>query len=141
MTELLRLAELCEKATGPDRELDALIWCALNGKRYRSHNPAYGRADETQVEFTEPPKRTALVSGRGTSGHAKAYTASIDAAMTLVPEGWWRNVLDADNGDCMVELEAENPDRQVYVRAKTWPLAICAAALRALAIKDNSNGK
>ena len=83
----LDLAERIEAATGADRELDALIWCALRGVRYASHNPAdasFGAHNpETQVEFTEPPKRVRLVSGPYGIPHAKPFTASIDAAMTL----------------------------------------------------------
>src|SRR5690606_10066964 len=91
MSDLLALAERCEAATGPHRELDALIWCALNGKRYKDHFPVEfggGQAlGHTRVEFTEPPRRTRLVSGQHCGGDALPYTASLDAAMTLVPEG------------------------------------------------------
>jgi hypothetical protein len=84
--ELTALAERVERAEGPSRELDALVWCALNGKRYSDHYEAYAfHSSEnplTQVEYTEPPKRTKLVTGRHVA-HALPVTASIDAALTL----------------------------------------------------------
>lgn len=82
------LIERIEGAEGADRELDALIWCHLHGKKYKGHDQAYG-SEETQVEYVEPPKRKSQVSqSRFAEGHAKPWTASLDAAMTLVPEGW-----------------------------------------------------
>lgn len=107
---LLSLANRVEEAKGPDRELDALIWCTIRGVKYVSHNEAYsgfGRPNpETQVEYREPPRRVALVSTERT-GHAKPWTASIDAAMTLVPEGW-RPLIDCTPDDKpVVELFAD----------------------------------
>lgn len=64
-----------------------------------------------------------------------AYSASIDAAMTLVPKGWTRSMFDADNGDALarLEFEGETPsaDREVHARGETWALALVAASLRA----------
>ena len=57
---LLQLAERCENATGPDRELDCDIHAKLVGAPHRH-----------QIPSTWP-----------------LYTASLDAAMQLVPEGW-----------------------------------------------------
>lgn len=79
-----------EKATGPDRELDARIWCHLNGKKYIGHATPYGEREGlfVQVEYTKPPKRTRKVTNFPHVPHALCVTASIDAALTLVPEGW-----------------------------------------------------
>ncbi len=65
------------------------------------------------------------------------YGASLDAAMTLVPEGWSREVFDADNGDALCRFD--RGDHDIDVRAKTWPLALCAAALRARAVTKETN--
>jgi len=145
--DLLELAERVERLQGPCRETDALIWCALHGKRYIGHNPAwqaYGDSPLTQVEFTEPPKRTRLVSGRDLP-HALPWTASLDAAMTLVPQRWnWmagnRNHPAArayvENGQpaFLGYGHARNPARLWFeVVAATPALALCAAALRSRA--------
>ena len=59
MSELIRLANLCEKATGPDIQLDS--WIAHEVHRATGHDIDY-------------------------------YTGSIDAAVTLVPAGWFWQV-------------------------------------------------
>lgn len=59
MTDLMELASRVEAGEGPDRELDKAIATALGyGRWYAAWHPSWG------------------------------YTASLDAAMTLVPEGW-----------------------------------------------------
>jgi hypothetical protein len=103
MSDLIALAERCERVTGDSFDLNHDIAAAL------------GVASEP-------------------------FTASIDAAMTLVPEGWrvrdlnqWVDQNKAStniawtvrlrlNGRSMVEVDAE---------ADTAALALCAAALRA----------
>jgi len=151
MTSLESLAAQVEAADGPSRELDARIWCALNGKRYLGHNQAYN-STETQVEFTEPPKRRRMVSGPYGLTHAVQYTASIDAAMTLVPAGMtWS--LDEGPLHWILAGKAKPAGRaQIhrvgdYINSVTGDLAevsehgfganpalaICAAALRARA--------
>jgi hypothetical protein len=142
---LLGLADRCEQATGPDRELDALIWCTLNGKKYAGHNEAYSAYHsgnpETQVEFTEPPKRTRLVTGSQTAGgHAKPVTSSLDSAMTLVPEGFGFKLASVSFEKwAQVVREDKLPDGTAIIsggpsaKAATLPLAMCAAALKARA--------
>ena len=110
---LNELAERCEKATGPDRELDAAIAKALGLPHGRetgwsnSENGDYWVVDEC----------------------AKPFTASLDAAMMLVPEGWeWS--LENTGGETFGPFVAKFGQLR-DVEAKTLPLAICAAALRA----------
>lgn len=146
-TDLLKLAERCEEATEADRELNALIWCALRGVKYRGHNVAYQYMDRdnplTQVEFTEPPKRSVRVSGSSVLPHALPYTASLDAAMTLVPEGWgWLVSQPNEKAIASGLLKERTPvlgevqygcEQRYAVAAATPALALCAAALRARA--------
>jgi hypothetical protein len=134
---LLELASRAEATSGPDRELDALIWCALRGVKYKGHNMAYasyGASNpETQVEFTEPPKRTRLVSGNVRWPHATPVTSSIDAAMTLVPEGHvWEIMAFTSHASTRVFRPAGAGGRGTH-RAVTPALALVAASLRALA--------
>lgn len=61
-----------------------------------------------------------------------ALTRSIDAALSLVPEGYhWSLTEHADGAGCMVHHELEQPDFNGEVTAATPALALCAAALRA----------
>jgi hypothetical protein len=106
---LLALAERCEQAAGPDRELDFTIddFMLKHGPEAdRIRNPRY----------------------------VLPYTASLDAAVTLVPEGheWLRK-----NEICMtvyrVPADLKEWARHIDARGATPALALCAAALRARA--------
>ncbi len=111
MSELLKLAALCEQADGPSLDLDHAI-------------------------------HDLFPDGDG----APLYTRSLDAAMTLVPEGWAYKI-----GRTWCELwpvsseltdeqwpEGWDDDRQHI--AATPALALCAAVLRARA-KDPSHAE
>jgi hypothetical protein len=108
---LLKLVERCEQATGPNTELSFAIYAAISGKDYshikRSQRYLYG----------EP------------------YTASLDAAMTLVPEGW--RVRDFGDWEDRWLVTLMNEDTCETVEARSGrglpSLALCAAALRARA--------
>ena len=75
------------------------------------------------------------------TGKAPAYTASIDAALTLVPEGWdWSAQTSCLKGlsraSCdLTQLAPFKPEDWTVrtARATTPALALCAAALRARA--------
>jgi hypothetical protein len=115
MSGLLELAERCEKATGPDRELDELI-----DKAALPH--------EWANEFFDPSRHD-----------LPRYTALLDAAMTLVPEEAWWSVMRAP---CAEGYDAEVASDD-HRRAATPALALCAAALRALAhqtAEERDNG-
>lgn len=97
---LLNLADRCERAVGPDRGLDAAIWYAY-------------------VEKPQPgDKRDKDMIGRW-----PAYTASIDAAMTLIGDDCWKVEDHPLAGPCAVVGEQEG-------YAATPALALCAASLR-----------
>ena len=120
---LLALAERCEEATGPDRELDRDICCAVQD--------CAGRPVP------------ALLPG--------AFTASLDAAMTLVDlevgaDGnghaafpyLFRKSRDYGRTlrwGCWI---MQTPNR-VMAEAATPALALCAAALRALATTEKGS--
>jgi hypothetical protein len=118
MSELLKLAKRCEKATGPDRELDAMIAETIGEKHGRetgwcnSENDDYYVIDEC----------------------AALYTASLDAAMTLVPEGWGQFDVDATAPELGIDWTLHGPERREAKGTAAAPaLALCAAALRARA--------
>lgn len=116
---LLSLADRCERASGPDRHLDAEIARVLlpseatgitrsrYGWSYRVFGPS-GWDDEWLETLP--------------------FTASLNAAVTLVPEGWtWARY---HNG----AVECVSRDHSITKAcANTSALALCAAALRAMA--------
>lgn len=136
-TLIARLGALTE----PSREVDALIWAALNGVRYKDHHQAYAPYDEfnplTQVVFTIPPKRKELVTGSVTYPHAEPVTASIDSAVALVERvlpgcDWGRQdgFMFVSNGDDVYEeCKRDHP-----------AIALCIATLRALQAREVANG-
>lgn len=110
---LLALAERCEAATGPDRELDRLL---------------------IPPELHGTPAPYWSVNDCGDAVPAN-FTASIDAALTLVPEGWERIQQE--------QVRMSDGSIRCWASVDSWPaspkrcatpaLAICAAALRARA--------
>lgn len=79
----------------------------------------------------------------GQRGHevprAHAYTASIDAAMTLVPEGWAIKIEIYEDGSYVALFDDRvHPERlpDVGGEAATPALALTAACLRAIAGKE-----
>ena len=131
MTDLLQLAERVEQASGPNRALDAAIHVALFIPSERA-----GRIDVDELRGVvgwhpiDGPYQSAV--------DAKRFTSSIDAAMTLVPEGWER----------IQQEQARVSDGSVrcWATVDNWPasprrcatpaLALCAAALRARAASN-----
>jgi hypothetical protein len=112
MTDLLKLAERCEQASGPDLDLSHDIARALVGHSGYKYQP---------------------------------YTASLDAAMTLVPEGWQGDRLSwwagCEASCVLIETHLVGDEwvreagwlGRVEGEAATPALALCAAALRARA--------
>ena len=112
MTNLAELIERLEKASGPDKAIDSAIADMIVGV------------------------------GRIVIGGDPRYTASIDVALTLVPEGWsW--ALDRVGNECAAVVDPT----AVYISdhlsgpgasfATTPALALCIAALKArAALKD-----
>lgn len=120
---LNELADRCEKATGPDRELDRAIFDAVTGGVFGPDNAKFWHSTSY------------------TSRAANKFTASLDAAMTLVPEGYDPLIdytgTDIHGGKKVVELYFR-PEVREIIRgcAETGPLALCAASLRARALKE-----
>lgn len=122
-TELLRLAELCEQAVFPCvTEADAEVLVAIKSGICR------------------------LVLGREYDAYSPDYTASLDAAMTLVPEwpnhGGYRLTRDDEftppyRAEIWEHPDAEPGDGWHRGRASTLALALCAASLRARSQESN----
>jgi hypothetical protein len=122
-TELERLAERCEKATGPDREFDGEIAKALSPERewHRFEDTWGARSVIDSAAFDMPDE----------------FTRSLDAAMSLVlsdagltlDRSW---IGGHESWECVIEDE-----RELYVRARaaTPALALTAAALRSRSVR------
>lgn len=117
------LIERLERASGPDRELDGRIWCALNGYVFLEWDGAGCRF---------------RAKNNGWIGHnnIKEWTASLDAALTLVPEGYrWLvgNAWKDKHGDCpaMASVVVAGDYGGRPTSAATPALALCIAALKA----------
>lgn len=113
------LVERVEAATEGSRELDREIVTALYGEPiYDAEQPwgTYWNNDGCDVEEDDIP----------------SYTTSIDAAMTLVPEGA-RLVVDSDGCHCRITKPDDEgwPSDGYTGFAGTMALAIVAASLRA----------
>lgn len=121
---LLSMAERCEKATGPDRRLEIDIFTALGlGVRIPGSEPG-GSQDGWHNPDNDPRAAAAW-----------NCTGSIDAAMSLVPEGWLFNIepiamLDKWRANIWHPL-APDSDPEYPGKARTPSLALCAASLRA----------
>ena len=108
--KLLELAKRCEAASGQLRGLDYLIFCA----QVPVGEKAYWDPDDPKYHFT----------------------ASIDAALSLVPEGWNRSFTDdPDDLGCVIG-ELWTRKRNAVGHAATPALALTAACLRALATEN-----
>lgn len=130
--DLLALAEACEKATGPDRDLDTEILWHVDRHRFTCGYWQAASGMPRELEVMPSPK-----GGLGWIGaqcSAPAYTASLDAAKKLTPEG------------CFLRLYGEFPqaiivrwDGRAYQEvarslcALTDETAVVSANLRALA--------
>lgn len=138
---LLALAERCEAATGADRELDCAIMDALSlwpegWTRYEGREPM----GSGSVYYLHP-------SGRPEWHVAFSYTASLDAAMTLIgSDVFWHLGNDGEGPDPslfkarLLWFTSDHPhslrQRRALATAATPALALVAAALSALAASN-----
>lgn len=140
MTDYTHLLDRLTNATGADRELDVEIWLTVTDGSYRKKwnytHSATGRVcemDETRDKF----------------GHlvlVPAYSESIDAAMSLVPEGrairreylpsasWPHRVWIYRDAFMPLDDGSRRP-----MLGKTEALALCIAALKARASCEPSS--
>ena len=134
---LLDLAARCEAATGADRELNDAIASEIFTGKHRVR--IAGLSDEAGGLwlFTYP---------NGSIGSALRFTASLDAAMSLVPEGWLWQIGAYARGEVCAPAYYRAVLRR-WVRGVdgelSWPrvsrtsatpaLALTAACLKALA--------
>lgn len=134
MTDLTELATRIEQAEGPSSDLDMEIWCAVVASPKHLELIEIGRAAHGEDEARFRTDR--FMDGR-------RYTFSLNAAMTLVPEGWGYTLVAVPGQGTDATVREWRPDkdgkfwsgndmaRAQVKRAATPALALCAAALRA----------
>jgi hypothetical protein len=122
--DLLQLAERCEKASGPDRELEWRIAEAIGVGEWRQ-------------SAVWPP----FMPGSKIDKSIPTYTASLDAAMTLVPEKAVISLAHQERWKKPAWAWGINDGYGVthFGNAATPSQALCAAALRARAAKEPSH--
>lgn len=132
---LVELAERVEAAEGPDRELDREI------AREQVYWILHGMGEEKAAEIAD------AMAGARLDADLDAYTASLDAALTLVPEGWpVFHLFNCHLGPDRWIWEADLAPQRSYAnilrgQAATPALALCAASLRARASLEASDGQ
>lgn len=131
------LAARCEAASGPDRELDALAFRTFGAPvPFQFANKIVALVfDESEQCWFSP------IGDMRIRYTPPAYTASIDAALSLVPEGCWAE----GSLSSPAALEIHDPmtfDPLGQGWAATPALALTSAALRAHAarLRENGNG-
>lgn len=133
------LAERIEALEGACRDMDAVIFKAVGAPLPKA---AFGMDIELQPDPNSASGFVMPVGELQVRYECPHYTASLDAAITLVPSqpypeirpGQWWWVVEAREGCCDAHVVYENHDAGVPEfsgKAATPALAFCAAALRA----------
>lgn len=146
MTDLMELASRVEAGEGPDRELDAAIACVIGRPLGNIEHWLHG--DDISYQPTAHGYYVAVIptengdTRTSETFKAEAFTASLDAAMTLIPgDEMWdvsRESAETYTADLtcfyrgIVDYEPD-ADKVPFGRAKSPALALTAACLRARA--------
>lgn len=136
MTDWGKLVERVQGLTGPDRETDWLISEALGlaskigpeNENFMFERPTGHQGYFLQNERLGP-------NAFGSSGWQSVfeippYTASLDAAMRLIPRGWFTFMAMQDKNSFRWKWHLRSPNGlNRYAWASTAPTALCAAVL------------
>ncbi len=160
MSDYSELIAKLEGAPEGSREIDAFIWAEVDNRDVRwEGNRALAKSREAPYNecvlgtIVGPDGRKWFDSNSHHKPILPAYTTSLDAALTLVPERWHIASLRTGNKDC----GHNNPKRycgcslqpnlnndegwakgiQVAEWARTPALALCITALKARAAEES----
>lgn len=118
------LIERLEKATGPDRGLDADIASYVGW----TPSPGYRRCSDNSWRRVIPGHTESDAINSVT--WSPEFTCSIDAALTLVPEGFACEVRRYSSGNGLAKVW--HKDGQRFAENGTTPtIALCITALKA----------
>ncbi len=132
MTDLI---DALEAAEGPSRELDARIWKLVDPQAHESCRQSALKICRRRYWDV------ALVDGI-VEENADAYSESLDAALSLVPEGHslaglWEAVNPKDRPWWGCDVRRDDPYGCISVHGSATPaLALAIAALRAMEADD-----
>ena len=143
MIDVDKLIERLEKATGPDRELDADIARAIGWSQIEGDE--VGHWDTWSIPSVwvgTGQDRWLSPDGQKFDFMPHTFTASVDEALSLVPEGAvWHLMTDCGNLNRTKVGPQGNPRASIYraderslfiqADAATPALALCIACLRA----------
>lgn len=136
MTEQTTLADKIERAEGPSRELDAAVFTAIGGA-LPSH--AFGMDIALEQDPENPSSFVVPIGEMRVRYECPAYTASIDAAMTLVPEGY---AVGFKRAPCQrSHAMLATIGYEANASGDTPALALTAAALRAREASHSKSGE
>lgn len=128
------LIKRLEAATEGSREIDARIWCLVNNYEFiymcdgrGLHSNNVSREIEGYLKFSH--KNGQIYEGDKVQYFSLQlrYTTSLDAALTLVPEGL---LWDVESRGAAFVGDPKMPSR-MFEMAATPTLALCIAALKA----------
>lgn len=132
------LIKRLEEATEGSRELDVWISFAIGDYVAHDQNDIEKCAREwCELNEYDPGEGYGVpyVSCAADTVGIPRYTTSLDAAMTLVPEGWWFLDLTQDDGGWQAGVIKPGYETGTDGPMATGPIALCIAALKA---KDQS---
>lgn len=116
----MTLLERVEGATGPDRDLDSMIWCEV--------------ANNTGIVFPDEKPGAPKIAD-----HIKPYTSSLDAVLALVEEklpGWRPGIIREGRAEWSAFIFSPKATDPKDHFAPTPALALLKALLTALEAGD-----
>lgn len=127
---LTELAERVERLTGRCRETDALIAIAL------------GIVPEGAFRPCAAVDVGTFATGAHSFWTAPAFTASLDAAMTLAVDGYYIIAIHQMPNGWIVKIGSRSNDQEPVIDEEHASLthALCSAWLRARAASESSHG-
>lgn len=130
---LKELRDRVAKAQGPDREIDCLLAFAFTGDvQVAIKGPLRAPLPYMLSEAVERPSELRQIAADDSIGMILRYTASIDAAVTLVPQGWEWNMSKSALGRfyCFVRNGNHRTATELHEgHAETPALALCLARI------------
>lgn len=127
MTELSNLIARLEAGEGPSRELDLQIQVALK----RTDPSAFYNEKDDCASWHEVHEFGSTTASELVGGFLPHYTSSLDAAVSLVPEGMRWAVLQLPDGTYDAAVSPIGVPPLLKERESPTPaLALCIAALK-----------
>lgn len=132
------LLERLEKATGPDTALDAAIVAELHDSIVKPYPPTDDFGPKNRWQFWSRDGKHFL--SNESKWPVLPYTASFDAALTLIPKNWsgWM-VADTNMSEAWNHAEARvslnSCNNLLVARGATPVIALCIAILKARELK------